>query len=138
MSADVILTVHTQHHDTGRFVHADNSTHSLRNWSCSLLDGRPKATHAHLLPYVKKVEFVLHETFDDQHRVVSHPPYKIQEEGWGEFDLLIIVHFVNCPEPYKIVHDLSFHDGESYQKNYDFTVPNPSAGFLALFNKHAT
>ncbi|KAJ2336796.1 hypothetical protein GGI00_000629, partial [Coemansia sp. RSA 2681] len=49
-----------------------------------------------------------------------------------------MVHFVNCPEPFKIVHDLNFHEGESYRKSYDLVVPNPSPGFLALFNKHAT
>ncbi|KAJ2022283.1 hypothetical protein GGI06_001883 [Coemansia sp. S85] len=62
----------------------------------------------------------------------------VEEEGWGEFDLVIMVHFVNCPEPYKIVHDLNFHSGELYRKSYDFVIPNPSPGFLALFNKHTT
>ncbi|KAJ2055954.1 hypothetical protein GGH13_007681 [Coemansia sp. S155-1] len=70
--------------------------------------------------------------------VVSHPPFRVEEEGWGEFDLVIMVHFFHCPEPLKIVHDLNFHSGESYRKSYDHFIPDPSPGFLALFNKHTT
>ncbi|KAJ2875006.1 transcription factor TFIIF complex subunit Tfg3 [Coemansia aciculifera] len=136
--SEVTLAVHTQHQQTGHYVQADGVEYSLRTWSCTVQEGRPKATSAHQLPYVKKVEFILHETFENPHRVVSHPPFKVEEEGWGEFDLVIMVHFVNCPEPYKIVHDLNFHSGESYRKSYDLFIPNPSPGFLALFNKHTT
>ncbi|KAJ2888236.1 hypothetical protein IWW38_004977, partial [Coemansia aciculifera] len=98
-ASEVTLVVHTQHQHTGRHAHADGIQYSLRKWSCTLLEGRPKASNAQQLPYVKKVEFILHETFENPHRVVSHPPYEVGEEGWGEFDLVIMVHFVNCPEP---------------------------------------
>ncbi|KAJ2746679.1 transcription factor TFIIF complex subunit Tfg3 [Coemansia sp. BCRC 34301] len=137
-ASEVTLVVHTQHQQTGRYYQNEGVEYGLRAWSCTVLDGRPKASSAHQLPYVKKVEFILHETFDNSHRVVSYPPYKMEEEGWGEFDLVVMVYFVNCPEPYKIVHDLNFHEGESYYKSYDLVVPNPSPGFLALFNKLAT
>ncbi|KAJ2492110.1 transcription factor TFIIF complex subunit Tfg3 [Coemansia sp. RSA 2050] len=136
--SEVTLAVRTQHQQTGHYVQADGVEYSLRTWSCTVQEGRAKGTNALQLPYVKKVEFILHETFENPHRVVSHPPFKVEEEGWGEFDLVIMVHFVNCPEPYKIVHDLNFHSGESYRKSYDFVIPNPSPGFLALFNKHTT
>ncbi|KAJ2339961.1 hypothetical protein GGF43_006518, partial [Coemansia sp. RSA 2618] len=82
---------------------------------------------------------------------VHHPPFKIEEDGWGEFDLVIIVHFIDCHEPHRIFHDLNFRS-ESYQEVYPFVsiplcctaprganiVPNPGVAFLALFNKQNT
>ncbi|KAJ2448522.1 transcription factor TFIIF complex subunit Tfg3 [Coemansia sp. RSA 2336] len=136
--AEVMLAVQTQHHQTGRSVVANGVEYSLRRWSCALVEGRPRSSNAAQLPYVKKVEFILHETFKNPHRVVHHPPFKVEEEGWGEFDLVVIVHFINCQEPYRITHDLNFHVGEYYENKYPFIVPNPSAAFLALFNKHTT
>ncbi|KAJ1741823.1 transcription factor TFIIF complex subunit Tfg3 [Coemansia sp. RSA 989] len=136
--AEVMLAVQTQHHQTGRSVVANGVEYSLRRWSCALVEGRPRSSNAAQLPYVKKVEFILHETFKNPHRVVHHPPFKVEEEGWGEFDLVVIVHFINCQEPYRITHDLNFHVGEYYENKYPLIVPNPSAAFLALFNKHTT
>ncbi|KAJ2849473.1 transcription factor TFIIF complex subunit Tfg3 [Coemansia brasiliensis] len=136
--AEVMLAVQTQHHQTGRSVVANGVEYSLRRWSCALVEGRPRSSNAAQLPYVKKVEFILHETFKNPHRVIHHPPFKVEEEGWGEFDLVVIVHFINCQEPYRITHDLNFHVGEYYENKYPFIVPNPSAAFLALFNKHTT
>ncbi|KAJ2587311.1 transcription factor TFIIF complex subunit Tfg3, partial [Coemansia sp. RSA 1722] len=69
--------------------------------------------------------------------VVSRAPFSVQEEGWGEFDLDIVVHFHHCAETLRIVHDLNFHEGESYFKQYELTIPNPSAAFLNLFNKRS-
>ncbi|KAJ2410486.1 transcription factor TFIIF complex subunit Tfg3 [Coemansia sp. RSA 2526] len=136
--AEVMLVVQTQHQQTGRSVVANGVEYSLRRWSCTLLEGRPRASNATQLPYIKKVEFILHETFKNPHRVVHHPPFRVEEEGWGEFDLVSIIHFVNCPEPLRITHDLNFHVGEHYESKYPLIVPNPSAAFLTLFNKHTT
>ena len=38
---------------------------------------------------LKKVTFVLHESFTDAHRDVAFPPYELTETGWGEFDIVI-------------------------------------------------
>ncbi|KAJ2876316.1 transcription factor TFIIF complex subunit Tfg3 [Coemansia asiatica] len=69
--------------------------------------------------------------------VVSRAPFSVQEEGWGEFDLDIVVHFHHSGETMHIVHDLNFHEGESYSKEYQFTIPNPSPAFLSLFSKRS-
>ncbi|KAI9501567.1 hypothetical protein BX070DRAFT_38291 [Coemansia spiralis] len=152
MDTEVILGVHTQHRQTGRSVVSGGIEYSLRAWSCTLHEGRPRSPNPTQLPYIKKVEFILHETFENPHRankrystapclhnvVVTRAPFKVGEEGWGEFDLIIIVHFINCSETYKIVHDLNFHEGESYMKKYSFTIPDPTPGFLVLFNKHSS
>ncbi|KAJ1722538.1 transcription factor TFIIF complex subunit Tfg3, partial [Coemansia biformis] len=122
---DVPLVVQTRHQQTGRSVVASGVEYSLRKWSCTLLDGRPRASNAAHLPYIKEVEFVLHETFDNRHRVVRRPPFRVEEEGWGEFDLVVIVHFVNCPEPLQFIHDLNFHEGELYEKKHHLVRPRP-------------
>ncbi|KAJ1795827.1 transcription factor TFIIF complex subunit Tfg3 [Coemansia sp. RSA 2399] len=135
METEVVLGVHTQHRETGRTVVSGGIEYSLRTWSCTLQEGRARMAGSSQLPYIQKVEFIMHETFDNPHKVVSHAPFRVEEEGWGEFDLVLVVHLAHSSDSYKIVHDLSFHEGESYTKRYSFSVPSPTAGFLALFNK---
>lgn len=43
--------------------------------------------------YVKKVHFKLHESYANQNRIVVKPPYEIRETGWGEFEIVIKIHF---------------------------------------------
>ncbi|PIA17333.1 yeats-domain-containing protein [Coemansia reversa NRRL 1564] len=136
--AEVVLAVQTRHQPTDRTVVEQGFEYSLRKWSCTLMEGRSRASNATLLPYVKEVEFILHESFDNPHQIVRRPPFRVEKVGWGEFDLLIIVHFVNCSEQYKIIHDLNFQEGEFYEKKYPLIVTSPKAGFLALFNKYST
>ena len=45
------------------------------------------------LSYISKVEFHLHETFNPPREVKLKPPFEIEKEGWGEFPLLIDIHF---------------------------------------------
>ncbi|KAJ2712252.1 transcription factor TFIIF complex subunit Tfg3 [Coemansia spiralis] len=135
---EVVLTVQTRQQQTGELVVNDGAEYVLRRWSCTVQDGRPRAAGTTQLPYVREVEFVLHETFANSHRVVRRAPYRVEEEGWGEFDLVVLVHFAHCPEPLRFNHDLNFHEGEVYEKKYRLTVPNPSPAFLALYNRLAT
>ncbi|KAJ1737230.1 transcription factor TFIIF complex subunit Tfg3 [Coemansia sp. Benny D160-2] len=135
MDTEVVLGIHTQQHDTGRTAVSGGIEYSLRRWSCTLHEGRSQVAGTTQLPYIQKVEFILHETFDTPHRVVTRAPFRVEEEGWGEFDLIVIVHMANSPDTYKIVHDLNFQEGESYTKRYPFVIPNPTPGFLALFYK---
>mmetsp|Transcript_6638 Transcript_6638/g.9601 ORF Transcript_6638/g.9601 Transcript_6638/m.9601 type:complete len:220 (-) Transcript_6638:1689-2348(-) len=54
---------------------------------------------------VKSVEFLLHESFDPQKRVLSSPPYEVTESGWGEFEVNIKIHFKdNIEKPVEIFH----------------------------------
>ena len=43
--------------------------------------------------YVKKVQFKLHETFNNPNRVITKPPYELTETGWGEFEIVIKIYF---------------------------------------------
>jgi YEATS domain-containing protein 4 len=57
--------------------------------------------------YVKKVHFKLHESYQNQNRVVTKPPYEVTETGWGEFEIVIKIYFLDPNErPVTIYHIL--------------------------------
>ncbi|XP_072039981.1 YEATS domain-containing protein 4-like [Amphiura filiformis] len=57
--------------------------------------------------YVKKVQFKLHESYPNPLRVVTKPPYEVQETGWGEFEIAIKVFFIDPNErPVTMYHFL--------------------------------
>lgn len=40
---------------------------------------------------------MLHESFQNPERDVAAPPYELTEVGWGEFDIIVRLHFrVRC------------------------------------------
>jgi YEATS domain-containing protein 4 len=43
--------------------------------------------------YVKKINFKLHDSYANQNRVLTKPPYEVTETGWGEFEIIIKVYF---------------------------------------------
>ncbi|KAF2355102.1 YEATS protein [Trinorchestia longiramus] len=57
--------------------------------------------------YVKKVQFKLHESYANQTRVITRPPYEVTETGWGEFEINIKIYFQDPNErPVTIYHIL--------------------------------
>lgn len=57
--------------------------------------------------YVKKVHFKLHESYANPNRIVSKPPYEVTETGWGEFEVVIKLHFHDPTErPVTLYHIL--------------------------------
>lgn len=71
------------------------------------------------MPYIKKVSFKLHESYGPQaERVKTTPPFEVQETGWGEFELIIRIYFVDPNErPVTIYHHLRLfnHDNPNPQ-----------------------
>lgn len=64
------------------------------------------------MSYVKKISFKLHESYGAQaERVMTSPPFEVTETGWGEFEVIIRIHFVDPNErPVTIYHHLKlFH-----------------------------
>lgn len=57
--------------------------------------------------YVKKVQFKLHESYTNQTRIVTKPPYEVTETGWGEFEIIIKI-FFHCPNE-KPVSEFASH-----------------------------
>lgn len=48
--------------------------------------------------YIKKVSFRLHDSYANFNRIVTQPPYEVSETGWGEFEVIIKIHFVDPSE----------------------------------------
>jgi len=93
-----------------------------------------------LTPLIKKVTFKLHETYENPVRTVEHPPYQVTETGWGEFEIIIKLHFhpgvdlgIN-EKNFQIFHALKLHpynpqqppreNGEVHSILYDELVFN--------------
>ena len=41
-------------------------------------------------------------------KAFKKPPFKIEEQGWGEFDMAIVLHYVDRGGEVTISHDLNF------------------------------
>ncbi|XP_028519379.1 YEATS domain-containing protein 4 [Exaiptasia diaphana] len=64
--------------------------------------------------YVKKVHFKLHESYPNPLRVVTKPPYEVNESGWGEFEITIKIFFMDPQErPVTLYHLLKLFQTES-------------------------
>lgn len=91
-----------------------------------------------LTPLIKRVTFKLHETYENPVRSVDTPPYEVTETGWGEFEIIIKIHFHTGAElginekNFQIFHALKLHpynpqapvreNGEVYSVLFDELV----------------
>lgn len=84
-------------------------------WKCYL-----KPYKNEKMTYVKKVSFKLHESYGlDAERVLTTEPFEVTETGWGEFELIIRIYFVDPNEkPVTIYHHLRLF-------NHDPNNPTP-------------
>lgn len=99
---------------------------------------KPVLNNVDLTPLIKKVTFKLHDTYDTPVRSVESPPYQVTETGWGEFEIIIKVHFhpgadlgIN-EKNFQIFHGLKLHpynpqapqreNGEVYSVLFDELV----------------
>lgn len=68
-----------------------------------------------LTPLIKRVTFKLHETYENPVRLIESPPYQVTETGWGEFEIIIKIHFHAGAElginekNFQIFHALKLH-----------------------------
>ncbi|EDK42852.1 transcription initiation factor TFIID subunit 14 [Lodderomyces elongisporus NRRL YB-4239] len=110
----------------------------MRQWSISItmLDSQGKEIPAKILD---KVTYHLHPTFANPIRVNKQQPFKVQEQGWGEFDIPIVVHIMGIngkPGERKFQHDLNFLQ-EKYHNDHVISIPvgpnkNPQLNKLLL------
>jgi transcription initiation factor IIF auxiliary subunit len=42
--------------------------------------------------------------------VIKRPPFKVEEEGWGEFDLGVTLHYLDKEGSKELTHDLNFQE----------------------------
>ena len=57
---------------------------------------------------IESVTFVLHETFQNNVRVISRPPFEVSEMGWGQFLVGIKILVRGATAPIELSHVLSF------------------------------
>ncbi|KAG9287820.1 hypothetical protein G9A89_017415 [Geosiphon pyriformis] len=82
--------------------------------------------------FVEKVEYHLHPTFEKPIRVVKKPPFTLTEQGWGEFDMRIVLHFIDKTIPTKTLeHDLNFTKNH-YEVPHILTFTDPKLPFKRL------
>ncbi|KAF9896416.1 hypothetical protein BX616_007502, partial [Lobosporangium transversale] len=88
------------------------------------------------LPYVEYVEYLLHHTFEQPLRKVTEYPFMLQEKGWGEFDMKIMLYFADkSTTPYSLDHDLNFQLAH-YEVSHTLTFkPDLKPSFLKLLNQ---
>ncbi|EFE36872.1 uncharacterized protein ARB_04399 [Trichophyton benhamiae CBS 112371] len=59
---------------------------------------------------------------------IKSPPFRIEEEGWGEFDMQIVL---SAPDKdHSITHDLNFQSSK-YESKHVITFKNPKPPLLA-------
>lgn len=84
-----------------------------------MLDESGNALPANLFD---KVTYHLHPTFANPVRSLKKSPFKIEEQGWGEFELGITLSFVDKAGDRKIAHDLNFRT-ERYEVDHVIHCP---------------
>ena len=55
-------------------------------------------------------------------KVIKRPPFKVEEEGWGEFDLGVTLHFVEKEGTRELSHDLNFQESK-YESPHKLVCP---------------
>ncbi|KAJ3127848.1 NuA4 histone H4 acetyltransferase complex and the SWR1 complex subunit [Physocladia obscura] len=77
-----------------------------------------------LSPIIRKVTFKLHDSFVPPSRTVDAPPFEVHESGWGEFEILIKISFVDSQEkPMTLFHHLQLYPKEDNGIDPDMDSP---------------
>lgn len=100
---------------------ADEDELPLRKWKVEicLLDANDTEVPADLL---SSVTYHLHQSFPNPIRKLTEPPFALEEEGWGEFDMKIVCKFISKGGTFTIYHDLNFQD-DAFAVDYTVHVP---------------
>lgn len=85
----------------------DPQTNHTHEWTCYL---RPYKNED--MNYVKKISFKLHESYGpNSEKTLLAPPFEVKETGWGEFEVIIKIYFVDPNErPVTIYHHLKLFE----------------------------
>jgi transcription initiation factor IIF auxiliary subunit len=83
----------------------------------------------------EKAVYKLHPSFDKRAvQTFKRPPFRIEEEGWGEFDMEIILTPIEKGGEHSLPHDLNFQS-ERYEARHNVTFKNPKPGLLAVLKE---
>ncbi|CAO1599125.1 transcription factor TFIIF complex subunit Tfg3 [Xanthoria calcicola] len=102
----------------------------MRSWKISLVLLNENDGSEMPATIFEKATYKLHPTFGDREtQVIKKPPFKISEEGWGEFDMRIIVSAIDKGGDHELSHDLNFQQ-ERYEAEHKITFKNPKPNLL--------
>ncbi|OJI96051.1 hypothetical protein ASPVEDRAFT_35383 [Aspergillus versicolor CBS 583.65] len=104
----------------------------LRAWSIEvyLINDQGEQVAANVFD---KVTYNLHPSFGNRaNQVVKNPPFRIQEEGWGEFDMQISL--TAADKDHVIAHDLNFAQTR-YESKHVITFKNPKPALLGVLRE---
>jgi len=76
-----------------------------------------------------RVTYKLHPTFQNPHRVIKKVPFLLAEQGWGEFDMEVLLHAIDKGGDHSIRHDLNFQKNK-YESIHPVTFHNPRPNLL--------
>ncbi|KAI5807070.1 yeats family-domain-containing protein [Geopyxis carbonaria] len=76
-----------------------------------------------------KVTYKLHPTFTNPTRVVKKQPFLLSEQGWGEFDMEIVLHGIDKGGDHVVRHDLNFQKPK-YEAIHPVNFHNPRPNLL--------
>ena len=81
----------------------------------------------------EKATYVLHESFGPKRmrQQFRRPPFRIDEKGWGEFDMQIVLTPIGAGKSgeHTLAHDLNFQQ-ERYESTHNVTFRNPKGALL--------
>ncbi|KAF1345950.1 yeats family-domain-containing protein [Delphinella strobiligena] len=97
----------------------------MREWSIKIYILGPNGEELPATCF-DKATYKLHESFGPRAKQIKKDaPFRISEQGWGEFDMqIILVPFAQPKGEQTIFHDLNFQS-ERYEANHTFTFRNP-------------
>jgi YEATS domain-containing protein 4 len=99
-----------------------SSAPSSFRWTILVRSG--ESDEEDLSEYIRRVEFNLHSTFAQPRRIVEAPPFQVEEQGWGEFEIHARIFFQDTNErPLDVKHWLKLRpdEGDLEAAKIDFT-----------------
>ncbi|ELR06951.1 hypothetical protein VC83_05669 [Pseudogymnoascus destructans] len=105
----------------------------MKLWSIEifLLDEAGNQIEANIF---SKATYNLHASFANPTQTFEKPPFRCQNEGWGEFDLTIDLHAVEKGGKHTIAHDLNFAQPR-YEAKHVINFKNPNPNLLDVLRK---
>lgn len=81
-----------------------------------------------------KVVYNLHPSFANPVQTFTEPPFRCQNEGWGEFDMTIDCYTTEKGGKNTLIHDLNFAK-PVYEAKHVVTFKNPSAALINILRE---
>ncbi|SZF00751.1 unnamed protein product [Blumeria hordei] len=81
-----------------------------------------------------KAVYNLHPSFANPVQTFTNPPFRCENEGWGEFDMTIDLYSTEKGGKNSITHDLNFAKGR-YEAKHQITFKNPSATLINVLRE---